>query len=46
MSVLFISSGHQKYQSSIRPSEPRIILLAESGDLWTITMLLDLEMDK
>ena len=33
-------------KSELRPSAPRIILLADSREIWTITMLLDAEMTK
>ena len=33
-------------KSELRPSEPQIILLADSREIWTTTMLLDAEMAK
>ena len=33
-------------KSELRHSEPGIILLADSREIWTTTMLLDAEMDK
>ena len=33
-------------KSELRPSESRIILLADSREIWTTTMLLDAEMAK